>query len=170
MTVPSGLGVVVPFVMEQPFRSLRSLPPCMPLDCSQMRTGRTAARDPKPDGWHQRGTRWAGSQCELFTGCLDVVLHKTPRLNLGWLLLKQGPLCVGVVSTLVVTIATGTSSIVERACSTSRNPVICFGTDFSVFFFRCGRVCFKSYLPRPHCEHRRLAGSAAETLPHLLSV
>ena len=51
--------------------------------------------------------------CELCIGCLDVVLHMTPRLNFGWLRLKHGLLYMVVVLTFAV-IAPDTASIVDH--------------------------------------------------------
>ena len=43
-------------------QSLRSRPPCKLVGCSEMRNGRTAARDPQHGGLCQRKTCWAESQ------------------------------------------------------------------------------------------------------------
>ena len=42
-------------------------PPCLPLVCSQLRTGRTAARDPQPGDLCHHGTRWAGISIVSFS-------------------------------------------------------------------------------------------------------
>ena len=62
-------------------RLMRSLSPCLPLDCSQMRAGRTAVRDPHPGGFvSARDTLgWISS-----VNC-SVAVSTCP-----WLRLKQG--------------------------------------------------------------------------------
>ena len=92
----------------------------------------------------------------------------TPRLNFGWLPLKRGLLCFGMVLTLAVTIFTDTSSIVERRVLVSilQSRALCS------HWFLCSclpfRPCrFQSSLPLPCCGHRRIAAGVAETLSHL---
>ena len=145
---------------------MRSLPPCLPLDCSQMRTGRTAARDPHPGGFvSARGTLgWissvncsvAVSTCPASDTAAELLLVTTQT---------RTSLYVVVVLTLVVTIFTDTASIVDQA---DLLFVVILVRDSSSFSLLLLWPCkFKSSSPRPHREHSRLATSAAATLSRL---
>ena len=100
-----------------------------------MHTGQTAARDPQPGDCISVGHAGLDLKCESFTES-QLVLHVTPRLNFGWLRRKRGLLFV--VLTLVVTIATDASSIVERS-SESRSRALC-GHGFLACLICCGRA------------------------------
>ena len=83
---------------------------------------------------------------------------------------NNGPFCVGVVLTLVVTIATGTSSIVERMCTRLGLAVPCFVQPLISCSFLLLRPCkfqFQSASPWLLCEHHWLAAGALEKLPRL---
>ena len=147
-------------------RLMRSLLPCLPLDCSQMRTGRTAARDPHPAGFvSARDTLgWissvncsvAVSTCPASDTAAELLLVTTQT---------RTSLHVVVVLTLVATIFTDTASIVDQA---DLLFVVILVRDSSSFSLLLLWPCkFKSSSPRPHREHSRLAASTAATLSRL---
>ena len=75
---------------------------------------------------------------------------------------------MGVVLTLVVTIATGTSSIVERMCTRLGLAVPCFVQPLISCLSLLLRPCrFQSASPWPPCEHHWLAAGTLETIPRL---
>ena len=145
---------------------MTSLPPCLPLDCSQMRTGRTAARDPHPGGFvSARDTLGWISSVNCSVAVSTCPAYDTAGELLMVMTQTRTSLYVVVVLTLVATIFTDTASIVDQA---DLLFVVILVRDSSSFSLLLLWPCkFKSSSPRPHREHSRLAASTAATLSRL---
>ena len=132
---------------------MRSLPPCLPLDCSQLRTGRTAARP--ASRWLCVSSRHVGLD---LMNC-SVAVSTCPAYDIEAELLlvttqTRTSLHVVVVLTFVVTVFTDTASIADQADLLFVVILVRESSSFShLLLWPCK---FKSSSPRPHREHRRL--------------